>query len=327
MKYESLFYKLMREAERLNHKGSHIKVGFEVTNSFYSLKVSFDPVSEGWEVYFDEDDSGAEEVHEEGRGFDSLIDTLFDMHISDLSFLDPKDFYAPSTHWAIWCESDEDEFTGYVGSNNNYQDIEDFLHDAAVFKSEDEAADFIANDPVIQAHIEIGDAEYRPVDISEKIKNLRESTEEEKRPNENVEITGLEFWDEEDDEWNGDRREPKVSGSIDVKVSFKNKVTGTTWTTIYTIPATGYPINFYYSPARLATWPGDPEELEWDGVTWSDLDLDNIEWKKDLTPFPEDELTDEEYEELWNRVKDLISKNSENIMERKTVNLQGAILY
>lgn len=318
MKYESLFYKLMKKADWLEPENDYSEYGFEVTNSLYSLKVAFDPVSEGWEIYFDEDDYDSSEIYIDGNGFDSLIDNLFDMHIPDLSFLDPKDFYAPSSQWAIWCESEEDEFTGYVGDNDNYPNLDDFLHDAVIFKSEDEAADFIANDPVIQTHIEIGDAEYRPIDISKKIRNLKESAE---KPEEKIKVTCIEFWDEDEGSWDGDEDEPRVSGSIDVKVSFKNKATGTTWSTLYTIPATGRPINLYYSPADLYTWPGSPEELDWDGVDWLWLEPENIEWKKDLISPPEDELTSDEYDSLWDEVGRLVDKNSDSIMERKTINL------
>ena len=321
MDYTSLIRKLLKAADWTSEYYECTDEGFEITSDLFSLDVFINPETSYWHFSYDNDERGYSDEYVEGKGWNDLVDALFEMDIPGLEFLEPSEFYGSSDQWAIWCETDED-FSGYVGDNDNYEDFEDFLHDRCLFSSEDEAQDFINNDPVLQAHIELGDAEYRPVNVSQELKLLEESQEDEEEP-EKTSILSIEFWDEEEGDWDEDLfGGPVVKGNIEVKVNFKNNQTGSTWATVYKIPASGRPVGFSYSPARITADPyySSPAEIEWDHVDWDNLEIDDLEWVEDLTSFPEEEYTDEEYENLVGKLQDLLVKYEDKILERKSVN-------
>ena len=323
MDYTALIRKLLKETDWASEYYECTDEGFEITSDLFSLDVFINPETSSWYFTYSNDERGYSDEYVEGKGWNSLVDALFEIEVPGLETLDPSTFYESIKQWAIWCESEEDGLSGYVGNYDNYKDVEDLLQDGTVFSSEDEAQDFINNDPVMQAHIEIGDAEYRPVDITDKISALQESIEDETdNSQESTSIKSIDFWGEDEGEWNGDSADPEVEGSIDIRVSFVNNKTGSTWSSVYTIPARGTPINFNYYPARMYTSsgdPGDPEELDWDEIRWNELDIENADWKEDLTPVPADEYTDEEFDELMSRLSDIAYANEENIKKRKSI--------
>ena len=101
---------------------------------------------------------------------------------------DKKD-EATAKKFVIYCTSKNKTFTGYVGDNDNYANLKDLISAEGkdvFFDSEKKAQDFIDSDPVLQGHIESGDAKYTVKDVTNEVE---ESCKEESAEDDSVEIT------------------------------------------------------------------------------------------------------------------------------------------